>query len=104
MLVKDRAYFISFEKLMSCELYYSYNKTRRSQKLTPRQPKGNKIRGFKVRTTTHRNSKVKMQAQPSRVKTSEPMSQGMYQKKFRKIYHPKMDISPYLSNFSKKVS
>ena len=30
------------------------NKTRRSQKLTPRQPKGNKIRGFKVKTSTQK--------------------------------------------------
>ena len=26
----------------------------RSQKLTPRQPKGNKIRGFKVKTSTQK--------------------------------------------------
>ena len=30
------------------------NKTRRSQKLTPRQPKGNRIRGFKVKTSTQK--------------------------------------------------
>ena len=30
------------------------NKTKRSQKLTPRQPKGNKIRGFKVKTSTQK--------------------------------------------------
>ena len=30
------------------------NKTRRSQKLTLRQPKGNKIRGFKVKTSTQK--------------------------------------------------
>ena len=33
-------------------LYLS--KTRGSQKLTPRQPKGNKIRGFKVKTSTQK--------------------------------------------------
>ena len=30
------------------------NKTRRSQKLTPRQPKGNKIKGFRVKTSTQK--------------------------------------------------
>ena len=30
------------------------NKTRRSQKLTPRQPKGNKIRGIKFKTSTQK--------------------------------------------------
>ena len=35
-------------------LSFVKNKTRRSQKLTPRQPKGNKIRGFKVKTSTQK--------------------------------------------------
>ena len=33
---------------------YNSNKTRRSQKLTPRQPKVNKIRGIKVKTSTQK--------------------------------------------------
>ena len=51
----------------------------RSQKLTPREPKGNKIRGFKVKTSTQKlKSQYVISAKQS--KTSEPMSQECLKK------------------------
>ena len=70
---------------------------------TPRQPKGNKIRGFKVKTSTQ---KLKSQYVNSAKKSKNQSTNvpGMSQKNFRKISHPKMDIFLYLSNFSKELT
>ena len=75
------------------------NKTRGLRSWPPEKQKVTRPEVSKLRPA-HRNSKVNMKAQPSRVKISKPMSQ----KNFRKIFHPKMEISLYLSNFSKEVT
>ena len=75
----------------------------RSQKLTPREQKGTKIRSFKVKTSTQ---KLKSQyvSSAKQSKTLWINVSGMSQKNFRKISHPKMEISPYLSYFSREVT
>ena len=75
------------------------NKIRGLRSWPPEKQKVTRPEVSKLRPA-HRNSKVNMKAQPSRVKISKPMSQ----KNFRKIFHPKMEISLYLSNFSKEVT